>query len=283
MRLLRAREFTPLPDERIFRPSRLGPFVLWCVFAAPLAFLLAHAGAVLDELRDFPWYAWLVLGPVAATGGGLYALLLTFLAATVQRSLGPACWLARVAPGGLALNLRSFQNAHFPDDAPTVLILDWSELAAVREVRDVTPPARGEESHARTRWLELELVAGSASAALAEAVRLERERPGPERKFLGLSSRSRSGHVPVFVPEPGRIHTDWHGRALLRALAHHVALGERRTIDRRAPAGTPLETRVSELVRRGESLAAIRLVRGEERLSLREAKERVEALARRIG
>lgn len=283
MRLLRARELQPMPGERVFRHSRLGPLVLWCAFAAPLAFLVQASGTVLATLRELPWYAWLVLGPFVLGVGALYALPLAFLAATAQRAFGPSNWLVRVAPDGLALNLRSYQNAHFPDDAPSVLWLDWSELACVREARDVTPVEDSRETPGRTRWLELELAPGTETTALADAVRHERERRGPERRRLGITSRSRSGHVPVFVPEPGRVHVDWLGHALLGELARHAIRAERRTLDRRSRAGAPLEERLLELVRRGDGLAAIRLLRDEERLSLLEAKQRLDSLSRRAA
>jgi hypothetical protein len=234
-------------------------------------------------LETVPGLAWVVLAPVALVVGGLYLMIVSALLASARRAFGARNWLARVSPAGLALHLRSFHNEHFPDDGPTVVRLEWREIAGVREVRDVTPPAHSRELRGPSRWVELELAPGVDTAALAALVQHERERPAPSKTFLGITSRTRVGHVPVFVPAAGRIHLDWVGRGLLAALGAHARVAERRTVDRRAGSARALDARLEELVRRGDKLAAIQLARSEEPLSLLQAKNRVEELARRIA
>jgi hypothetical protein len=255
--------------------------VLYLFFVAPLAFLLQEHAAVRAALASVPGWAWLVLAPCALIVGALYLMIVSALLASARRAFGARNWLARVSPAGLALHLRSFHNEHFPDDGPTVVQLEWRELACVREVRDVTPPTDSRETCGPTRWVELELAAGVDTSALAALVQHERERPAPERKFLGITSRTRTGHVPVFVPVPGRIHLDWLGRGLLAALEAHATVAERRTFDRNAVPARDLDGRLVELLRRGDKLGAIDLARCEVPLSLIAAKERVEELARR--
>lgn len=283
MRLLRLGELPSEPGERVFRHSRLGPVVLYLFFVAPLAFALQQHAAVRAALASVPGWAWIVLAPFALLVGGLYLMIVGALLASARRAFGGRNWLARVSPAGLTLHVRSFHNEHFPDDGPTVVRLEWREIACVREVRDVTPPADSRELSGPTRWVELELAAGVDTAALAALVRHERERPAPEATFLGIRSRTRAGHVPVFVPAPGRIHLDWLGSGLLAALGAHVGVGERRSIDRAAAPARDLDGRLVELLRRGDTLGAIELARREEPLSLLAAKERVEELARRAG
>lgn len=284
MELLREDQVRPESDERIFRHGVFGPFVLWCFLAAPLAVGFVLRAELARGAAALPWFVWLLLGPVVLLGGLLYLLCLVASAQVVSRAMRPTNWLLRISAHGLVLKLRSFQNAHFPADGPTVARIPWSELAGARRVRERAEHDLVRRGQTVKSWLELELRSADATESLARVLANERERPAPESSFLGIKSRARFGHVPVFVARPGVIRVEWLGQGVLRALAAHVALGETQKLDLAvAPDGaTPLDldARLRELWRRGERIAAMSLARRELGLSLTDAREHVERLGR---
>ena len=278
--LLREDLVRPEPGERVFRHGALGTFVLWCMLVAPLpaAFLIREP--LLEAARALPWVVWLVVGPALLLAGLVYFLCLYATAQVVQRALLPANWLLRISPAGLVLKLRSYQNAHFPQDGPTVARLAWAEIAATRQVRERAEHGLGDGGRVTTPWLELELRGGTEE--LARFLAHERERPAPQRSVLGMKGRMRSGHVPVFVARDGVVRVEWLGNRVLRALASHVTIDEPRRHELAGAAeGTALDldARVLALCRRGQRLAAIDLARRELGLSLVRAREHVERVA----
>lgn len=228
MELLHSDQLQPEPGERVFRHGVLGPIVLLAIFATPLLAVLVFHERLLASAHAASWLAWLGISPILLVGGLLYAIVLQALAQVAWRAFLPSNWLMRLSSGGLVLNLRSFQNTHFPDDGPTVVRFAWPEIARVREVRD-TRPATKSEAMRTLRWLEIEL-AGVETGPLARLVDEERTRPGPRKRTLGVSSSGRFGHVPVFVAKPGTVRTDWLGRAVLRTLEAHTTVAERRDL-----------------------------------------------------
>lgn len=282
MELLRADERPHEPGERVFRHSPLGPLVALLCLLTPLVLALgivqnpAGMGAGIGTL---PWFAWLGLAPLLFCGALLYALVLAVLGGAALASLRPSNWLVRVSPAGLVLNLRSYQNAHFPHDGPTVVRIPWSEVARVREVREAVE-ASHDEGVRTMRWLQIEL-AGADTRVLERLVTAERERKGPETRRLGVTTSGRSGHVPVFVASAGILRTDWLGVRVLGALAAHATRAERLTLD--TDAGDDLATRLDALLRRGDRMAAVVLARRELGLSLAEARAHVRDLARQVA
>jgi len=278
--LLSADLFEREAGQRVFRHGLTGPMVMWALFVSPVP-LAIHARAQLAEVAgSIPWVAWFVLAPMALVCGGLWLVCLHAIGQVAYRAMLPSNWLMRVSPSGLLLNLRSYQNAHFPGDGPTVVYLAWPEVARARKVveRSTRRGRRGHETLERKSWLELELAADTRE--LERLVASERERPGPERSFLGMRGRSRSNHVPVFVEQPGVLRIDWVGGGMLRALGRHVELGPKVTLDRRPG---DLDTRLRALLARGNRIAAHELARNELGLSLTEARRRVEELERKAA
>lgn len=280
MEFLRADERPSEPGERVFRHHPLGPVVLLLALAAPLAAPWVLRDGLLASARALPWYGWLGLAPILLLVGLVYAVALQGAAQSARRAFLDSNWLLRVSAAGLTLNLRSFQNAHFPKDGPTVVRIPWHEIACVREARDVTPRKGRGASHQSSRWLELELV-GVDTTALERLITAERERKGPESKTLGVTSSGRFGHVPVFVSSPGVVRTDWLGARMLHALGAHARLEERRSFE--LGAGIGAEARIEALLKRGDRLAAIELARRELGLALVDARAHVQSLARRIA
>ena len=283
MEILSADFFCREAGERVFRHGLTGPMVMWALFVLPLPLAFHARGQLLEVAGSLPWPAWFVIAPMALACGGLWLVCLHAIGQVAYRAMLPSNWLMRVSPAGLVLNLRSYQNAHFPGDGPTVVRLAWPEIARARKVveRSTRRGQRGHETLERKSWIELEL-AGGETGEVARLVATERERPGPERSFLGLRSRSRSNHVPVFVERPGVLRVDWVGGDPLRVLGQHVQVGPKLTLDLDKQPGD-VDTRLRTLLARGNRLAAYELARNEIGLSLAEAKRRVEELDRKAA
>jgi len=283
VQLLSADLFEREAGERVFRHGLTGPMVMWGLFVLPVPLAIHARGELALAAGVIPWPAWLVIAPMALACGALWLVCLHAIGQVAYRAMLPSNWLMRVSRSWLLLNLRSYQNAHFPGDGPTVVRLAWSEVARARKVveRSTRRGQRGQETLERKSWLELEL-AGGDTRELERLVASERERPGPERSFLGIRGRARSNHVPVFVERPGVLRIDWVGGDPLRVLGQHVEVGPRLTLDLDRQPGD-LDARLRALLARGNRVAALELVRNELGLSLTEARQRVEELEHRAA
>jgi hypothetical protein len=261
--------------DLIVRHGRTGAIATLLFLLAGLGFMAALAPAAFEAL---PWFAWLALGPIAALAGLLLLISIHALALVVVRSFSRANWLARVGPHTFDVNLRSFQNAHFPEDAPTVLRLEFGEIARVRRVLERWEDRSGKRPIQRScAWLELQLRAGDVEA-LREALRRERDRPAPETRFLGVTSRTRFRHVTAMVTDADRIRVLDASRALRAALARHVEFGADLRVDLDGDRTLDLDARVRARIARGDVLGATALVRVEMGVTTREARTFVQSL-----
>ena len=199
------------------------------------------------------------------------------------------------------LNLRSYRNAHFGGDDPTVLFLGFHEVRSVELDHAVEPLVRfhevrsvGRVAEKRTEadgrhgraasatTIEL-LLSGVDTQPIADACRAERERAAPDARTLGVTSRTKHHHVTVFVPEPGVVRVEWNG-GLYRELVRHVDEADPRRVDLDAELGSlSPEERAARLVLRGQRLAAYHVAREELGLGTREAREWVREAARRAA
>lgn len=254
--------------------------MLLASLSAPLALALVNHARLLTIAGELPWYVWLAVAPVALIVGGSWLLCLCALAGALRSSFRATNWIVKTTDEGLYLNLRSYQNRHFPDDAPTVAFLRYAEIDSVRAVRESYERGRaGERSTHNFGWLELRLL-DIDTRELAELVQRERTRQGPERRCLGIRGRTRSNHVPVLVSAEGLVRVERVSRALLRELGKQVRLEEPREVDLDLPDGRGLEQRVRDFLARGERFAAIELVRHERNASLTAAHELVREIER---
>lgn len=265
--------------ERVARRSPFGPLVLFLVFALGSGVLLV---LLTLALHDAPVWgkalAGVILLPIALLMAIVDASLWSLFTATLRRRTS---WWAATASDGLWLNLRSFGNAHFGTDAPTVVLVPWSEIAALGRVdewtrtRDVTDGVEHKQVSKR-----LELVLRGGTEELSAALAAERARPAPERSFLGVRSRSRVKHWPVQVPAPGRVRIDWPGKAFVAALPEGIErLDQRPEAFGVAAAAQDPETMVRQLVERGMEIEAARLLRERTGCSWIEARRAVRRLA----
>lgn len=282
MRLLRPSDLATVQVERTFRPGRVGPTVLcgllWGLAALPV---LARA-EVARAVASVPWYVWVLAAPVLLLALLLGALVLHGTAEFARNAWRKSAWSARTAWDGVYLNLRSWQNAHFPDDGPTIAFLPWSEIASASKLVEHVDRGTARRAPPARRWVALQL-AGVDTRELDALLRAEAARPGPERSFLGLPSRGRYHHTPVIVTQDGVVQVEWLGRGFLQELARRITTSAVPRVARIADAARPLEDRIAELVQRGDPLTAVELARREGGLSLLEAKELVDACGRRAA
>lgn len=270
---------TDVTEERVTRTFRHGWFgllVMLAFFAAPLALAVVKHADAAALARGLPWFAWLAVAPVAVVVGGVWLLCLGALLDILRSSFRATNWLVKTTDEGLYLHLRSYQNRHFPDDAPTVAFLRYAEIASVAPVRESYE--RGHSTH-NLGWVELTL-ANVDTAELAARIEHERTCPAPEGRFLGIRGSTRSNHVPVWVSAPGVVCVERVSRGLVRELGRHVETSAPRQVDLERADGRDLETRVRELLARGERLGAIQLARKTRNLSLTAAHQLVQEIER---
>lgn len=224
------------------------------------------------------WHAsvgllWLVAGPLLALVGGLFLLISGALFSSFLASLRATNWLVILEHRRLHLNLRSYRNAHFGGDHPTILVLEDSEIESVARHTELrTREGSDGPERTRSRWIELRLK-GVDTDAIAEACRVERSAPAPKRRFAGVESSTKHHHVTVCVPGPGRVWVE-DLRGLHAGLLDRFPAGEdgRTDLDE-TQADLPLEERALALLARGDRIDAFRLAERELELSKHEAKE----------
>lgn len=282
MRFLTTRELAGIATERTFRPGRAGPTLLaggiWGLAALPLFARAEFA----DAAASMPWFAWVLAAPVLLVALLLALVVLHGTAEFARNAWRRSAWSARTAWDGVYLNLRSWQNAHFPDDGPTIAFVPWNELASATELVERVDRGTARRAPPARRFLVLEL-SNVDTRELEALLREEATRPGPERSFFGLRSRGRYHHTPVIVPRPGVVQVEWLGRGFRDEIARRVVTSPTTRVERIADASRPIEDRIAELVQRGDPLAAVELARREGGLSLLEAKELVESCGRRAA
>src|SRR5258706_9972019 len=283
MRLLLHSELRRVPLERVFGHSKLAGFVLLLLVGAPAVvakWKIREIGAIFESL---PWFFWLVAGPLVLMGFLLWLLVLQTASHAAQSGLLATNWVLRVSSAGIGVQLRSFRNAHFPKDVPTVLWLDPREVARARRVSETgwIASSKGKQL-VRSSWLELELQ-GVDSAPIEKRLAEERAEQGPQFRVLGIKTRSRFNDSPAFFARPGVLRVEWLGQGMLDALRELVEIAPDVKVDLDQALGTELEPRVRAYCDRGWQIAAHRLVQRERGLSWVEAKKFVEELARKAA
>ena len=228
---------------------------------------------------ELPWFAWIVVGPLLALWLPIGLLLTTSLFGVFRACLRPTSWRAVVAKDALILNLRSERNAHFGGDDPTVLHLDYHEIAGVRRVLEThTEEVGGESRHHRTRWIELGLKRTEDTEDIAIACMLEATRKPPSTRRFGITTSVRHHHITVCVPEAGVVRVAWDAR-LFRALESQLRVAPAARIDHDEAQAPPADTEQAlQLLREGQPMAALRRLR-EAGFTLREAKAFLEDAA----
>jgi hypothetical protein len=275
MRLLRLREVEIGPNDRVFRHPRLLALIVWLAALAGVAamFFKAYTGN---------FKAGYIFGPFC-----LLFLLLTLRFVTAR--FHPSNWLVRTNETGLYLQYRSYLNYELPEDDPSVVFISYGEIASARLIHErvETPePMRQNTSETQfLRYIELELP-GDAKA-LADALGSEQSESAPVKKHWYGSSATLYRDYPVTMAPPPflRIHWNVAPRAkkfleLLRpytVIADPISLTEDFT---RLRYLTPeqQQEKLRDLIRRGQNMTAIYIVRKLNGCSLGEAKQIVDGL-----
>jgi hypothetical protein len=283
MQLHTPEQAATLLQGRVCRHSRLMAVVGVIVM---LGFLVALPTYVLWQARP----AWWIAVPIVVLAGMILSCFLNML----FKAFRPTNWLMRIGPDGLWINLRSYLNRDLAP-AATVLFVPYREIASVHQYT----VRRSERSNGRItvwtdRYLDLQLV-DAAPEEVANEISEERLRM-VSREYLGgwVTSRGRNNHVPVTMPHDKLLRLAWRTRfdviapsakKTLRELAAHCTIEapvEKEVGNVKVLSVEEIDSQIIERVETGDTIGAVKLLREERGMSLREAKEFIDELAVRL-
>jgi hypothetical protein len=268
---------------RVCRQSRL---VSVFVAVAMLTLLAGLPAFLIWRARPSMWISFPVLSFASLT-----AMWFSDVAAKVLR---PANWLMRIAPDGLWINLRSYQNSDFAP-AATVLYVPYPEIAGVSQHAVNRSERAGNNNMIWTdRYLEIRLVDPLPAEVAAEIVE-ERSRTVSGSHLGGLvTSRSRNNHVPVSLPTDRVLRLAWRGRydfivpslaKALRELSAECMIEEpsvKDVADVKSLTSDDVDRLIIETVETGDTMGAVKLLREHRGFSLKDAKKFVDELTVRL-
>ena len=279
MRLYTPADVPSVTQGRVCRQSRLVSIV---GAAAMLAMMFGVPSFLLWQAQPPMWVVVLIL---------LFdGLILTWLGGIAIKSLRNTNWLLQIAPDGVWINLRSYQNRDFAP-AATVLFVPYAEIASVSPLVVKRSERNGDRTVVWTdRYLDVQLV-DPAAAEVAAEIAEERRRTLPGVHLGGLvTSNSRSNHVPVTLPSDQVLRLAWRGRydfvvpslkKVLRELAVHCTITESTVhdvTDVNTLSDQELDRLILDSVETGDTLGAVKLLRDKRGYSLKDAKEFVDEL-----
>jgi hypothetical protein len=284
MKLLRGDAVTPdsISSGFICRKSRLGSvistFVFGAVFAAP-AILFWWRGS-----------SWLLIG-----GAGLVALaIFLFMLDDARACFRPTNWVLWISGDQVWINLKSYQDEN-PLDTLSVVELSTREIAEARRrtERYTTPSSKG--GNVKHRLDSLELVLDQADEGpLGEALTAIRAARQPWKSVLGMRWTHQVTMHSVTLPDAKVIRIAWSGgqghgiaprlaRALER-LQEWVRVGDALETDAgdwTNLAEARIDDEVLDLVSKGHTIAAVRLLSLRRGMSTTDAKKFVDELKTR--
>ncbi len=268
------------PGEKILRKFKHGSFGDLFFSVGLGAGLVFGARYLREAAAELPWFAWIVAGPMVFLVGLLILLIISAAFGSFLAGLKRTNWTVQISSRGVYLNLRSYRNAHFEGDDPTVVFFPFGEIVSVRKVRERSSRETSDgTTMTLATYVELD-VTPVDTTALAEAARRERAREAPETSFLGIRSRTKHNHVTVFVPSPGRVRVESF-LGLVGALGEHTRRLETRSIDLNAEQNElSLEERALQFAERGKVFEARALAKSELGLEKDEARAWLDSLTR---
>jgi hypothetical protein len=279
MRLMTPEQMPNMLQGTVCRQSRLA-VLLVCIL---MGGMIIGVPAFLLWQVTLPW--WIKLVGACITG-----LVARWLIGNVLKSWRSSNWLMRIAPDGLWINIRSYQNHGLPPGR-TVVHLPYDEIDQVNEhVWKRTERSSDGTATWADRYLDIRLVKPLVNELRAEIA--EERRRHVQRTHLGgvAKSRSRSGHVPVTVMADDTIRLAWRGRfdwvspslrRVLRELEGRVTVGEATHSDLSNSKGLSsdeIDTLTLQLVESGDKLGAVKLLSDRRGYSTTEAHRFVEEL-----
>ena len=212
----------------------------------------------------------------------LAGLLFLFSALAALRSTN---WTLRAGPEGIYLKLRNYGDFRLPPKDKVVAFIPKREIRKLGFIRRKTRRV-GDKDFAmddqliRDEYLEIELF-GADLSVITDALTMETRRHCPTL-IKGVTARAKGAAVKVH-PKDGVIRVDWktRGTRLLPPLtrAEPVLASLYRTSEAEEPDEAPIKTlryldqesRLLEMVRRGDKIDALSLARDLYGFSLTEA------------
>jgi hypothetical protein len=282
MKFLRAQETPRRRGDTVFKEARLGKLIVFVIFLLLTlgALLLGFSPETLPvRSRPPPFVAFFVAASLS-----LFALVCLY---SFRASLLASNWLVRFDGSNIYVKYRSYLNHHFPAQDRVVVGIPAAEIEWIRNSRESRLiPRRHGDSSATTTHLDIKLRDADTSELERELAE-ERRREAP----MVLRTRSKARHYPVRVLEPGIVRIDWRDHrtritpsigAAIRILGRRIPV-EREESFAQVPAETlnhaDQETRLLDMIERGEMLAAVRLAQRLYGFSTSEAKAFVDGLA----
>lgn len=278
MRFYRLKDVPLRPLDAVFAESRLRLAVFSFLMAGLFGggvFMLWHGWR-----EVFPWI-WTVLT-------GLFALIPLSM---FVHSFGQDNWLLRYTGSSLLIKFRAFDNTNFSRDDEVVFELRTSEIDWVRYTRELSVTLSGQRNQPcceRKKCLDIKPTIDDDLSALEARLRDERLRK-PQ-------SGAKDTFCPVRVIPGGIIRLEWRGQCtcivpglptLMATLRPSVKIApeEREEHDFTRADGdrAQQESRVLELLERGQKIAAVKLVQKLYRYDLTQAMRFVEELQGAAG
>ena len=265
MRFYRLKEAPLRPLDAVFAESRLR---MACFSLGFTAIFLGGVIMICYGGRFIRGWEWTAPGLVFAwIWTGMWGLFSLFLLSRFRHTFGQDNWLVRYTGSSLLIKFRAYSNTNFSHDDEVVFELRTSEIEWIRYTRDTSITLSGEESTAtaeRMKCLDIKPKLADLSG-LEGRLRDERVRK-PTKGAKDL-------FCPVRVISGGIIRVEWRGQctcivpglptlmAMLRPSVK-IAADEREDHDFTKTDGTRIEqeSRVLELLERGQKMAAVKLV-----------------------
>src|SRR5258708_7508676 len=117
MRLLHRYE---VPNART-----IGARSAWPYAAVAGALLVAAVGLSIAAVRTKMRLVWVP--------AGWLALMAWLFSGAARAAYRPSSWTIRADAEGLYVQFRSFMNYHFTDERPSIVAIEWNEIAAVHK------------------------------------------------------------------------------------------------------------------------------------------------------
>jgi hypothetical protein len=219
----------------------------------------------------------------------LFAFLWIYQTMVIAR-FRPTNWLVRVTDRGLYVKFRSYLNHHFPEGDPTVVYIPFRDMRLTRAVREVQAvpdtDGRGTLTSRRT-VVEIELKDDAPEVDRALAAERRAEAPKVARWYGSSTGKYR--HYPVRMAAPRTIAIEWgvlpRAARFLAAMAVHAPVESAEVVRDFTALGAlqrhEQESRLLELIDKGQVLDAVRLARTLYDYNLTQAKQFIEELSGR--
>ena len=198
MRLLRLQDVEVGSSDRVFRHARLRALVVW---------LAGFAGSM-----GFFFNAYTKKWPFGYFFGSFLLLFLLLTLRMVTARFHPSNWLVRMNDTGIYVQYRSYLNYELPVDDPSVVFIDFGEIASARLIKErVETPDPAKNGGTQTQYLRhIELELSGDAASLAEALQNERGEAAPMKKrWYGGSSATLYRDYPATMSGPNLVRIHW--------------------------------------------------------------------------